>query len=253
MAPAGKRAGAHDEGLVGYIVDDARGSIVGIGCETEPVSKNEEFQDFAQRVLRRCTPRARAVEGFEQERQELIAKLGENIVIVGAERFDAETATRSRGTRILRRTRSASSSAPGRIGRARRPGRDAHRLRGARVGHARDGSAREVVEAERAIYLNSDEVQSKPEAAREKIVDGMLGKRFFAATPAASSPTRPGCTMRPRPSRRRSTRPRPVVAFTRVAVVTVRSRTRTRGSLAATSPRTSGGDALPPHPAEALR
>jgi elongation factor Ts len=41
----------------------------------------------------------------------------------------------------------------------------------------------EVVAAERAIFLNSDEVQSKPEAAREKIVDGMLAKRFFAATP----------------------------------------------------------------------
>ena len=26
-------------------------------------------------------------------------------------------------------------------------------------------------------------MQSKPEAAREKIVDGMLAKRFFAATP----------------------------------------------------------------------
>jgi translation elongation factor EF-Ts len=26
-------------------------------------------------------------------------------------------------------------------------------------------------------------VQSKPEAAREKIVDGMLAKRFYAATP----------------------------------------------------------------------
>ena len=37
--------------------------------------------------------------------------------------------------------------------------------------------------AERAIYANTDEVQSKPEAAREKIVDGMLGKRFYAATP----------------------------------------------------------------------
>ena len=40
-----------------------------------------------------------------------------------------------------------------------------------------------MVEAERQIYLNSDEVLSKPEAAREKIVDGMLGKRFFAAAP----------------------------------------------------------------------
>src|ERR687888_97859 len=41
----------------------------------------------------------------------------------------------------------------------------------------------EVVESEREIYLASDEVQSKPEQAREKIVEGMLGKRFFAAYP----------------------------------------------------------------------
>ena len=41
----------------------------------------------------------------------------------------------------------------------------------------------DVVAAERQIYLNSDEVQSKPEQAREKIVDGMLAKRFFAAAP----------------------------------------------------------------------
>ncbi len=47
----------------------------------------------------------------------------------------------------------------------------------------RDDVPAETVEAERQIYLNSDEVQSKPEAARDKIVDGMLGKRFFAASP----------------------------------------------------------------------
>ena len=41
----------------------------------------------------------------------------------------------------------------------------------------------ESLAAERQIYLNSDEVQSKPEPAREKIVDGMLAKRFFAASP----------------------------------------------------------------------
>ena len=47
----------------------------------------------------------------------------------------------------------------------------------------RDDVPAEAIEAERQIYLNSDEVLSKPEAAREKIVDGMLGKRFFAASP----------------------------------------------------------------------
>src|SRR5881398_1905916 len=35
--------------------------------------------------------------------------------------------------------------------------------------------------SEREIYANSDEVQSKPEQAREKIVEGMLNKRFFGA------------------------------------------------------------------------
>ena len=33
--------------------------------------------------------------------------------------------------------------------------------------------------SERDILMSSDEVQSKPEQAREKIVDGMLNKRFF--------------------------------------------------------------------------
>jgi len=37
----------------------------------------------------------------------------------------------------------------------------------------------DAVTAEREIYANSDEVQSKPEQAREKIVEGMLNKRFF--------------------------------------------------------------------------
>jgi elongation factor Ts len=39
----------------------------------------------------------------------------------------------------------------------------------------------ETLAEERDIYLSSDEVQSKPEQAREKIVEGMLNKRFFGA------------------------------------------------------------------------
>ena len=51
---------------------------------------------------------------------------------------------------------------------------------------SRDDVPAETVAAERQIYLNSDEVQSKPEQAREKIVDGMLAKRFFAASPGGA-------------------------------------------------------------------
>ena len=47
---------------------------------------------------------------------------------------------------------------------------------------SREDVPEDLVASERDIYANSDEVQSKPEQAREKIVDGMLNKRFFGAS-----------------------------------------------------------------------
>jgi elongation factor Ts len=41
----------------------------------------------------------------------------------------------------------------------------------------------EEIEKEKQVYLNSDELEGKPEQAKEKIVEGMLAKRFFAAQP----------------------------------------------------------------------
>ena len=52
----------------------------------------------------------------------------------------------------------------------------------------REDVPEDVVTAEREIYANSDEVLSKPEQAREKIVEGMLGKRFFAAQVLTEQP-----------------------------------------------------------------
>jgi elongation factor Ts len=46
---------------------------------------------------------------------------------------------------------------------------------------AREDVPEEAVASEREIFANTDEVQSKPEQAREKIVEGMLNKRFFGA------------------------------------------------------------------------
>ena len=54
LASAAKRAGRETtEGKVGYrVADDAKlGVIVAVGCETEPVSNNEEFLAFAVKVL----------------------------------------------------------------------------------------------------------------------------------------------------------------------------------------------------------
>jgi len=185
MAAAGKRADrATTEGLVGVIADGDVGSIVGIGCETEPVSKNDAFQAFGERVLRAVhADGAVAAEAFEGERTELIAQLGENIVIVEPTRYEGGTlgayvhppankigvlVQLEAGTEELARQLAMhiSFAAPQYLSREDVPA--------------------DVLASERQIYLNSDEVQSKPEQAREKIVDGMLAKRFFAAAPGGS-------------------------------------------------------------------
>ena len=185
MAAAGKRADrTTTEGLVGVIVDPGVASIVGIGCETEPVSKNDAFQAFGERVLRAVHAEgAGAAEALDGERTELIAQLGENIVIVEPTRYEGGTlgayvhppankigvlVQLEGGTEELARQLAMhiSFAAPQYV--------------------SRDDVPADVLAAERQINLNSDEVQSKPEQAREKIVDGMLAKRFFAAAPGGA-------------------------------------------------------------------
>ena len=70
MAQAAKRAGrATTEGIVGYRIEGDTGTMVAVGCETEPVSSNEEFQAFAKKVLEAVhADGPEAVESLEQER-----------------------------------------------------------------------------------------------------------------------------------------------------------------------------------------
>ena len=91
MASAAKRADRETtEGIVLTESDDERGTIVAIGCETEPVSKNEDFRAFAEDVLREVHDRGEsAADVLEERRTDLSARLGENIQIVGARRLTA--------------------------------------------------------------------------------------------------------------------------------------------------------------------
>ena len=185
MANAAKRADrATTEGLVGYRLadDNSRGTMVAVGCETEPVSKNEEFQAFGRKALDLVEAQGvDAVSQLDEERAELSGKLGENIAIAGAARFEAVDGGRlaayvhppANKLGVLLHVRGGddelarnlamhiSWSDPRWIGREDVPD--------------------DLVAAEREIYLNSDEVQSKPEQARDKIVEGMMNKRFFGA------------------------------------------------------------------------
>jgi elongation factor Ts len=183
MASAGKRADrATTEGLVGTIVNGTVGTIVGVGCETEPVSKNEEFHAFAERVLRAVHEQGPgAVESFDQERLELMGKLGENIVVVGSEHYDDGGTVAAYVHPPANKIGVLVDLEGGDAALARQLAM--HISFAAPEWATREDVPAEAIEAVRSVYLNSDEVLSKPEAAREKIVDGMLGKRFFAASP----------------------------------------------------------------------
>jgi len=186
MAGAAKRADrATPEGKVGYRLadDNKRGTMVAVGCETEPVSNNEEFLAFAKKVLETVESSGPGSESeLEDERAQLAGKLGENIIVAGAARFEAVNggfiSAYAHPPRnkigVLLQVRGGSEDL------ARKVAMHIAALKPSWIG--REDVPEETVEQEREIYASSDEVQSKPEQAREKIVEGMLNKRFFGAS-----------------------------------------------------------------------
>jgi elongation factor Ts len=190
LAHAAKRAGRETtEGLVGYRVSDTHATMVGVGCETEPVSKNDEFQTFAKKVLDIVDAEGKgAEEKLDEERQTLVGKLGENIVIAGVARFEKVDGGVLEGyvhppankLGVLLQLRGGSPELAHKLA--------LHMASTTAQWISRDDVPTEVVASEREIFVNSDEVLSKPEQAREKIVDGMLNKRFFADRVLADQP-----------------------------------------------------------------
>jgi elongation factor Ts len=187
MAAAGKRADrATTEGIVLVSENGSTAAIVGVGCETEPVSKNDAFRAFAEKALERVSADGdgtSAAESLEGERVELVAQLGENIVVVDGKRFEGGTLASyvhppARKIGVLVQLDGGSVELARQVAM--------HISFAAPEYTSRDDVPEDVLAAERQIYLNSEEVQSKPEQAREKIVDGMLAKRFLAAAPGGA-------------------------------------------------------------------
>ena len=192
MAQAAKRADrATTEGLVGYrLADDgSRGTMVAVGCETEPVAKSDEFQAFGKKVLELVEANGiEAASQLEDERVELSARLGENIAVAGAARFEAVD-----GGRIAAYAHPPANKL-GVLVHVRGGDDDLGRKLAMHIAASspqwigREDVPEDAIAAEREIFANTDEVQAKPEQAREKIVDGMLNKRFFAARVLTDQP-----------------------------------------------------------------
>jgi elongation factor Ts len=154
------------------------GAIAAIGCETEPVSNNDDFLAYAEKVLRAVFDGGDP-SSLEDERVEIAAKLGENVQVVGTKRIEGSDGD------VLSYYVHAPANKVGAIVLTKGGEPDAARSLALHLTFARptyssrDEVPQELVEAEREILSHSDEVLSKPENVREKIVEGQLNKRFF--------------------------------------------------------------------------
>jgi elongation factor Ts len=181
LANAAKRAGREtSEGKVGVMVRDGTGAIAAVGCETEPVSNNDDFLGYAKKVLTAVFESDEsAVAGLDDDRVAVAAKLGENIQVIGAKRMQAQD-----GEQLSFYVHGPANKV-GALVRTKGGDADAVRSLALHLTFAkptygsRDEVPSELVDAEREILVHSEEVQSKPENVREKIVEGMLNKRFY--------------------------------------------------------------------------
>lgn len=182
MAAAGKRAGRETtEGKVLAKVDERVGALAAVGCETEPVAKNDRFLAFARSVLDLVYEEGPdAVENLEEERTQLVGLIGENILVVGAARMEAGEGE------VLASYIHPPAKKIGVLVRARATPELARlvAMHIAASKHSRfltrEDVPDEAVAEEREIYEKLPDVASKPEGIRPKIVEGMLAKRLFA-------------------------------------------------------------------------
>lgn len=182
MAAAGKKAGRETtEGIVLSTVSGSEGVLVAIGCETEPVSKNDEFLGFAESVLEAVESGGPdSVSGVEEQRLELIGRIGENVEIRGASRLDAQ------GDELLAEYVHPPANKVGVLVRVRGGDPTLARRIAMHISFAApryrtvDEVPQDEVASEREIYAQQPDVLEKPEQVREKIVEGRLRKEFLA-------------------------------------------------------------------------
>jgi elongation factor Ts len=177
IAQAAKRAGRETtEGKVALDIEETLAGMIAVGCETEPVSNNQEFLIFVERLLDKVEKDGpQGADELEDERVELSAKLGENIVVRDAVRFEAEE-----GEVLAGYVHPPANKIGVLIHGKGNP--DIARPLAMHIAFAaplyltRDEVPEAEINAEREILLKQPDVESKPEDVRGKIVDGRIQK-----------------------------------------------------------------------------
>lgn len=172
------------EGLVGiYVADDAKtGALVEVNCETDFVSKNDDFINFVNDVTKLVVDTKPAdLEALnatafrdgtvESVRAALVGKIGENLSVRRFQHFETadKLASYNHGGRIGVLVDYSGSDEVGKdlamhVAATRPQALDA------------DGVPAELIEAERSVAKQKAEEDGKPANIIEKIVEGSVAK-----------------------------------------------------------------------------
>lgn len=205
LAASAKKAGRiASEGLVGAFISDSAkvGALVEINCETDFVARNPEFVDLVSDLARQAAEKAEKTEGTGEDLlnqpfvndasqtvneviNQKVAKIGEKIDYRRFARFQAE------GNNLV----GSYIHLGGKIGvlveleadkdiagsnEARELARDvAMQIAASNPTFVRrDEVPAAQIDSERRILAEAEDIKSKPEAVRPKIVEGRINKYF---------------------------------------------------------------------------
>jgi len=188
-AAAAKRAGRSvTEGRVIARIENTHGAIVAVGSETEPVSKNDEFLGFAEKVIDAVEKQGPdAIDSLEDERVDLVARIGENIEVVGASRFEAHD------DEVLASYVHPPAQKIGVLVRAQ-GSPDLARLVAMHIAFAnprfvtREEVPEDEIAVERDILEKLPDLEGKPDDVKAKMIEGRLAKGFFADSVLTDQP-----------------------------------------------------------------
>lgn len=169
------------EGAVASAIEGSKGALLELNCETDFVAKNEEFKTLAADAAKlAATSNASTVEellatdfngkALEEVIKEKISTIGEKITLRRFEKYDGNLATYIHNGKIgvMLVTDKADEAAAKDV--------CLHIASSAPEFLSSEDVPQEVRDEEKRIEMGKEDLQSKPEAIREKIVEGRLHK-----------------------------------------------------------------------------
>ena len=187
MASADKKMGRiAAEGVVASVVAGKIGAMVEVNCETDFVAKNEDFKEFAvmmakavaelnpasvEELLSMTCPACQMK--IEDVIKEKIATIGEKITIRRFERYDVAGSV---NTYIHNGKIGVMLEVTSEVDEALTKDVCLHIASNAPEFVSREQIPAEVVEEEKRIEMGKEDLANKPEAIREKIVEGRVNK-----------------------------------------------------------------------------